>query len=91
MAKFQYGYSRKNYKQMFDLILHDGFYEIKGYSMNSGTFFQSVNSNNIEDVKKVCDLAMDRSKDDFVKTIFPERYFDIQKRIVYFSSRFNDF
>lgn len=88
MGKFQYGRSRKSYK-IFDIILHDGFYEIKGYSQHSGTFFQSVNTTNIEDVKKVCDLALDRSKDDLVKTVFPDRYFDIHARIVYFSSRFN--
>lgn len=91
MGKIQYGHRTKTYKEIFDLILHDGFYEIKGYSMHSGTFFQSVDSDNIEDVKKVCDLALDEKNNDLVKTVFPKNYFDIHKRIVYFSCRFKDF
>jgi len=72
----------------FGIIFNDEHFEIKGYSMNSGTFFQSVDTVNINDVKKVIDLAIDRNNDKSVKKVFPIDYYDIHKRIVYFSDKF---
>lgn len=82
-----YGISQKPYLG-FNIIEHVGFYEIKGYSSDSGMFFQSVNTENIEDVKKVISLALDRINDNLVKNDFPYNYYDIHKRIVYFSHNY---
>jgi hypothetical protein len=82
-----YGTSQKAYKG-FNIIKQVGFYEIKGYSSDSGIFFQSVDTENIEDVKKVIHLALDRVNDNLIKKDFPYTFYDIHKRIVYFSHNF---
>lgn len=87
-----YGNKTTKYKE-FSIIEHDNFYEIKGYSSDSGIFFQYVDTKNIEDVKKVIDLALDRDNDDLVKKVYKYNYnyYDIHKRIVFFSNIFKNF
>lgn len=60
-------------------------HEIKGYSMHSGTFFQSVEGG--RDPKMVIDKALDENNIELVATVFGVKAKDIHKRIVYFSHK----
>lgn len=77
-------YAKNSRYKGYVIYNHKTHFEIKGYSMNSGTFFQSVEGNDLKLVHLCIDAAEDRKNDELVKTVFTN-YYDIHKRIVYFS------